>query len=356
MIELFQAPLYNTPVTFVTVIRTYPVSLRIKRSLLKVLLVLLLWVNAPQAYAEVPSTENEAAREAVTKQAENNYTTEFKKSPPRRIRQHLYESPVIKTFAYLHWAISMLDIKDDENIDTFLKITECDIYRKYKADEFEWEKIRSATRDYLNNNKADFPVRFELGVPLKLGEYNKEKSYFEIQKSSQVKSVRLFEMVATDSWSPLCGDPRAYIGKYYNGLILELSRPFSLTSVPVDNEKAQKIIEEKNVIYQEYLKKLTDPKFDQQMLLDLRDAYLYMYIKIFTYKGPYEGPVDEKRLALGQALAVVEGFEIFEDRERKNLLYSRNYITKRDQQKESQELEKEIKIVKEKIKNKGILF
>ena len=301
-------------------------------------------------------TDDEKMKDAVISRSSNNYTLEFQKAKPKRIRQHIYESPNIKTFSYLHWSASILDIKDDENIDFFLKITECELYKRFRADEFEWARIRDATRDYIEENKLDFPVRYEIVIPLKMGEYNKEKSYFELNTENAVKSVRLVEMMATDIFfRDICGDESRDIGNYYRGFILELSRPFSLQVVPAENDTAQRIITEKNKQYQDYLKTIHNPHFSQSELFKLREAYAFVYVKIFTYKGQYPERTNEGYY-LGQLLGVVDGYEIFEDITRKKLLYSRSYITKRDHEKESENLKKEIEVLKLRIKDKGILY
>ena len=247
---------------------------------------LLAEISQQQAYAAEKEkkadekTEEDKLKDAIIGRSSNNYTLEFKKSKPTRIRQHIYESLNIKTLSYLHWAISILDLQDNDNIDYFLKITECDMFKKFRTDEFEWARIRDATRAYIEENKLDFPTRYEIVIPVKMGEYNKEKSYFELDNENAIKSVRLFEMMAADMfYKSLCNDESRNIGNFYRGFILELSRPFSLQVIPAENSAAQRFIEEKNKIYQEHMKQFSDPRFSQKQLYKLREAFVFVYVK-----------------------------------------------------------------------------
>lgn len=61
------------------------------------------------------------------------------------------------------------------------------------------------------------------------------------------------------------------------------------------------------------------------MMYSLRDAYLVMKIRVFSYKGT-------ERITNGRTRAIVyamlEGFEIYADRAHEQLLYFENFIRK----------------------------
>lgn len=299
------------------------------------------------------------AEKTVSKQSDNNFTKEFEKGPPKPVRQYIYEEPNLENFAFLHWAMNIVDDKTDENIDIFLKLTECQLYQNYNSDEFEWAKIREATKEYIQKNKLDFPSRFELVIPLKMGDYDTERSFFELQEESKIKGVRMFEIVAKDANKrTYCLDGSRYIGNYYRSFVLEMSRPFTLNIVPVEAKAAKELIESTNKIYMDIMKQAPDSAkvFNKDKLLDMRNAYLVMYIKAFAYKGLYTGSRNADDYSRGVLLSVLEGYEIFGDPYRRQLFYSRNYVSKRNVEKENENLGKEITILKKRHEGKGILF
>ena len=62
---------------------------------------------------------------------------------PSANADYIYEQPTYAKLAQLYWALSKLDPKKDTDIDNFLLINECDIYKQYRSNEFEWKDIRA---------------------------------------------------------------------------------------------------------------------------------------------------------------------------------------------------------------------
>ncbi len=265
---------------------------------------------------------------------------------------YIYETPTVKALSHLFWAVNMYNVEDDEAIDEFMRINECEMYRNFSSDELEWGKIRKATGDFLVENKGDFPTRFEFLLPLKLGDYNKEKGVMEIQEEYKIKNSRRFELVASDYREanvPCVKGHNIAVG-YPRAIILEFSRPFNLTSFPVEKEKATKYIKSKL----DLMKSKYDPRaHSKKLALKLRNAYLLIKVKIFTYGKILKSTTIEGRSV--QMIGVLEGYEIYEDQGRENLFYAQNYVTSRKRGKLNNRLKPQYEILRKRAAENGVL-
>ena len=247
----------------------------------------------------------------------------------------IYETPTVKNLSQLYWMLSKLDINNDTHVDNFLMINECDLYRDYYNNEFEWKSIRKAGRKFIEDSRDSFPTYFEFIQPLKLAEYNLETEMFDVYEPYKIFSVRRFEILAEDVYKDVCNvSHRREIEGYPRGLYAELNRPFTLDEVKVHPEVAKLYIEKNN----EYLQEegiATKYKTD---IYENRKAYLVMKIRIFSNKNE-DVTVAGKDLA--KVLGVLEGYEIYGDRERHMLMFAEDFKRKRKRSKMEIQLKQE---------------
>ncbi len=261
---------------------------------------------------------------------------------------YVYEVPTLKTLSHLFWAVNLFDLDDDWAVDEFMRYNECDIYRNFASDEFEWAEIRNATRDFIRENKNDFPTRFEFMIPIKLQDYNKKTQAFEVQKKYQISSIRRFEVYATNFRQKTCTDDTRIQDGYPRSLVLEFSRPFSLYDVPMSEKVANSYIKA-NI---EKLKRYDPSARVKSRMYGLRDAYLVLKVKIFTH-GKLLG-LNVFKIPVVQMLSILEGYEIYEDRYKQKLFYAESYVTNKDKGKLNIKLQDEYDILLERSEGKGI--
>ena len=232
-------------------------------------------------------------------------------------KDHIYEKPTLEELSKLYWLLGALDVNNDAFIDNYLLINECDIYQEYRHNEFEWTKIRESTRQYLKDNYLSFAHRLEFLQPLYLGEYHIDKEYFDIVPDYVKPTSRRLEVLTKASSEPTC-QKSGEIEGYPKGLVVELTRPFGIDKIPVPKDKAKEYVDDRV----EQFNKLEEYQRTEKRLLESRDAYIWMQIRVFGYKGM-------ERIADGYNLnavfAVLEGIEVYADRDRKNLLYKENF-------------------------------
>jgi hypothetical protein len=265
-----------------------------------------------------PSSDAFATGETKT----NKTTTEIKAGEAK----YIYERPSRQKFSRLYWALGMLDLKEDKSVDDFLQINECDIYKDYYYNEFEWKNVRESGRQFLAENMNKFPLRFEVVQPLLLGEYDLQTESFEILPDYQIKETSRIEVFPQDYADIVCQDDGSgriqQIENYPIGVVAEFNRPLNLVTVPVPDALARAYIEEKLATF----KKLRADRQNQENLYNFRDAYIFMHMKFFAYKDQF---TNNENYRMAEIMAVLEGFEIYADKEKKMLLWSQDFRKKK---------------------------
>ncbi|MEM7651436.1 MAG: DUF4852 domain-containing protein [Pseudomonadota bacterium] len=234
----------------------------------------------------------------------------------------IYETPTFKTLSQLYWALMKFDSSKDIYIDNFLLINECDLYRDYVQNEFEWKGIREGAREFLQDNRKSFPTHFEFLQPVRLAEYDLESEAFDVWQPYKIKGVRRFEVLAEDFYEKTCGVgfAKEIIG-YPKGLYIELNRPFSADKIKVKPEVAEAYIQMLEGINRDAGIVIRN----KEDLYESRAAYLVMKLRVFSFKED----VDLQDHRLSKVLAVLEGYEIYGDRDREMLLFSEDFSRKK---------------------------
>ena len=225
-----------------------------------------------------------------------------------------YVRPTLENFSKLYWNLGKLDIANDEAIDNYMRINECDLYQKFYQNEFEWQQMREAERAFLEKEKANFPTRFEVVQPIYFRDYDFKTQTFAVQDTYKIQGVRRFEVLPESASSMVCNRDIKNVPGYPRGIIAEFSRPLTVENVKMNPEIAKAYLDLKMAPY----KALSPEEKGRADIYDYRDAYLVLKIQFFAFK---EDTVKDY-LKYAQILGVVEGVEIYADKQRTNLLYS----------------------------------
>ncbi len=219
-----------------------------------------------------------------------------------------YLSPTLKNLAQAYWAVGALDLDDDVAIDNYLLITECPIYQKYFDDDFEWVKIRKATRESIPKNLEKMPTHFAAILPINVGKYDIEKKEFEIEEESKQRNLVRIEIV-TNSSNEIC-NLSGEIDKYPLNIIVILNRPFTLSSIPVDPSLAE--------IYNSEQRKMRRKiQLANNQNIYRRDAFLRLKFKLIRYKETTR--TDGLRAVI---YADLDGWDVYGDSNLTQLLYT----------------------------------
>lgn len=265
---------------------------------------------------------------------------------------YLYEQPTVKALSHMYWGLSLYSPDDDDAIDEFMRINECDMYQKFIGDEFEWEGIRNAAKTFIKNNKSEFPTRFEFIIPLKLRDYNERYLAFEVQDDFKIKSFRRFELFATDAYAKPCVKDQTIGSGYPRIIVLELSRPLTIVRVPMSKKIANAYTRKKNKEFkQAYTKLISRTK---KAMYGMRNAYLFLKVKIFAHGGLL-GRTRNSRLPSVRMMGVLEGYEVYADTKKETLFHSQIFVRSKKKGKLNIKLGSQYKILREKSENGGML-
>jgi len=223
-----------------------------------------------------------------------------------------YVVPNIQNLSRTYWATGMFDMNDDEAIDWFLRINDCDLYRRYRHNDFEWMTIREATKQHIQQNMSKFPTHFEIMSEITLGDYDVEEEMFDIMPDSKLQGLRKIEFTANEESSTIwgCGDD-GLVDIYPANIIVVMNRPLTLERIPVKAELAQLYLEEIKERYSHL-----DSSW--QMHVYKRLAYVRIKVKVTQYKNLAHTARGYARAVM---LARYDGLEVFADPDRMMPLY-----------------------------------
>lgn len=230
-----------------------------------------------------------------------------------------YVLPDVQNLSKLYWAIGKLDIDNPKLIDYYLMINECDMYLQFYHNDFEWGNIQAATKQYILDNMESFPTTFEIMSPIGLGRYDIDREEFEILEQDRLIGLRRLDFAMNyEAYKETCAKT-GEIYEYPANVIIILSRPLSLETVPVKKELAKLYIEEAKMFYE------TLPPVLQMRNYE-RMAFLRLKVRITQYKNTV-------RVVNGDLRAVVfgrlDGIEVFADPHKLKPLYFRDLRDKR---------------------------
>lgn len=142
----------------------------------------------------------------------------------------------------LAWAHHLFKVTDKEALDAYLKVTECNLYKKYYQNEFEWEKIRKAAISYFDTYEQETPKYYEYVQPLALGRYDSELQGFPLEKAAEYISLRTLQVANYKSGETPCGQLNVDMYKYPSSAVVNIISPLSLTFVRVPKDLAEQYI------------------------------------------------------------------------------------------------------------------
>jgi len=230
--------------------------------------------------------------------------------------QDVYQRTSVTNLSKLYWALGMLDLKDDQAIEDFLKINDCDLYQKYVHNDFEWAKIKQATRKMLGKTMALFPTRYEIIIPINLGAYDQEKSQFLVAPDSTMNNAKRMD-VSPNYGVWICGSGDD-MKDYPRNMILTLVRPFTFKVVPASAELAELYINSTQDAVSTLSSRIAMAAYKREAYLRLK-VRIIQYVETIDFHGRWRAVV----------IAAIESYDVFADQERLKLLYSKD-LSKED--------------------------
>ena len=107
-----------------------------------------------------------------------------------------YASPTYQNLVKMLVRFGALNVGDDDVLDEYAMIEECDIYKKYYGNDFEWNKIRTALRQSLRQTVATFPTTIHYAIVSQFGHYDFKAHVYDFTDEASLKGVSSFVLEA----------------------------------------------------------------------------------------------------------------------------------------------------------------
>ncbi len=274
-------------------------------------------ISAEQPATAPTTTPSADHRPAATTAPSSNQSKAEPAIPEAyKFDENNFVAPSYENLARLYWNLGVLDINDNQMIDNFLAITDCELFMNYQNKDLEWRDIRELARASIRKNYKSWPTSFKVMIPLYLRDYHADKEYFDVDmKLSVVNSARRIETFFYKS-STTCGKT-GEINGYPRNLILFLNRPFSLAEVPAEKELARLFLDEISTTKKKEndlaVKGFKDAK-------GIRMAYLEIFFKVHSFKE-----VDDTQIGLQAVVFTqIDHIRVYADIDKEKLLYEQS--------------------------------
>jgi hypothetical protein len=233
-----------------------------------------------------------------------------------------YIKPSYERLSQLYWALAMLDLEDNEAIDGYLMLHECDLYKQFFSRDFELNELRKVTRESIIHNIASFPTKFEIFMPIGLDRYDIPSKKFRLTDKSKFINAKKLEVSRNALNRRVCSS--SYIPKYPRNFILYFNRPFSFTEIPMEPDVAQDIID---FAEEDQKKERKGKHFEFKDYSPLRRiVFLRLKVSMSQYKEMERNYSDD---VVPVIFATIDAYQVFFDQERTLLIYDYEIETKR---------------------------
>lgn len=154
-----------------------------------------------------------------------------------------YSNPTRSDFIRSMIRFGALDLSDENIIDDYALITECEIYRHFFKDEFKWNGVRQAIRKSVQLNIATFPVAFRYDNSAWLGRYDFNARLLRFSNRSVVDGVGTITFQPPiDTCVP---DQVNYLPHIFHA---RLSSPLYIEGIPMNDVEAKNLVKRINDI------------------------------------------------------------------------------------------------------------
>lgn len=190
---------------------------------------------------------------------------------PKRMVETTYTQMTYENLYKLAWSYDAYSASDEESLNTYLMITECSLYNKFFLNEFEWEKIKIATREFISANKDKVPRYYEYVQPIYMGRYDYSLQGFPILDAKDFKGQKNLQFANFGNGDTACGKFAINAQKFPSTGVITILSPLNLSFIRVPLPLAEKYIE-----WRSKQGNLDDAK---------RQAYIRYRIRIDSYEG-----------------------------------------------------------------------
>jgi hypothetical protein len=129
-------------------------------------------------------------------------------------------------------------IQDDELMDEYAAITDCDLYKFYFHDDFKWNHARDVMRQSIHKNMQQYTTRFSYDARFKLDRYDFQNKMYRFNQRTLLNNIR--QIVVMDFSGSVCSDVMLrYFPKKY---AMKLDPPLTIPGVTLAPKEAEDLL------------------------------------------------------------------------------------------------------------------
>lgn len=204
----------------------------------------------------------------------------------------------------------VFDVRKDDVIDFYGKVTECQIFTENFLDDFKWNRIRAALRAKIKQDIAVFPTGIHYDTELQLGKYDFHDKIYRFSEKTAQFNANVFRVKVHSSNFCNRQTPDILPAEYK----FVLDQPVLLTGLPMGEEDGSRLL---------------------ARLREAKNTNLIIYTR-FNMRVIYVAPIeavgakqpDPHKFALEKSIndgiridTRLDSIEYFEDPERTKLIY-----------------------------------
>ena len=193
---------------------------------------------------------------------------------------------------HLYWALNIIPISQDDKVDNYMRITECDIYEGYYHNDIQCHDIRKAARKKLQKIQQTFPTKIQFVLPIQVERYDTEEQHFKLTDDTLFFKARRIPVTTPQKKSTqFCGVRFKEFTEYPNNLVLSLNRAVHIMEIEMPPEDAEKLLN------------------NDEFISSDRTLYLRFFVDLQRFKGK-----DKKGIkSFNYVSANVDKIELFRD-------------------------------------------
>lgn len=210
-----------------------------------------------------------------------------------------------------------LDLQDDNLLDEYAAVTDCDIYKFYFKDDFKWNAIRKKIRDSADLKMTTYSAHYYFYTVLKLEHYDFDKKIYRFTPATTINNVNVFKLFGYPTQN-YCDRHIRYIPAAFQAVT---DVPFTLAGLPLAPADAQALLRQMEA----------DKNVDHAVIVkfDMTITYIGRLLKLATGVGAssrqvkYSQTFDDSKGPIVLRLdARLDSVEFYEDVAMTKLVYS----------------------------------
>ena len=117
---------------------------------------------------------------------------------PVTARADIYSRPTWDNLIKTLVRYGALDLTDNQILDEYAIVTDCDLYRAFFDNDFKWNQVRESMRESVQMNLTHFPTSYTYEDKLALDHYDFQQQMYQFSDKNPLQKVNAFFLYRSD--------------------------------------------------------------------------------------------------------------------------------------------------------------